>query len=573
MEFVITASYEDIFNDKRPEISNLLSGIPSSVILRLLSYFDSQLFLNEDLQTQFKLLKVLLKRQTIDSIISLIHNYGVLKKNAKESEISILSRLYIKSFIHYELINYRELPTLYDTTPTQELNIFKAYLIIASIKSSEIQNFCLRKSKKTEDDFFSTHTWPMIINQLDANTLINPIPQMIRGICLLNYLQYHSNYSKYVDSFLEKKELSNSWEYIITLSDIVQSSWDKSAKGDKRYSFNCPDKFESLFDNISIDPSEYRAKYLNKKEEYSLLKSKPLFKLNKTYYVLDWNFMPNKIYEGLIFDFYNESGIKELKSLNSIPKFKKLIGYEITEKLIFRTLLRIIFKDKYSKLIFSEKDSNGEPDAYYRKGNNVILFEIKDSFFPTSAINSSTFEDIKSAIDEKYNTDKKGTGQLLKQMNRVKDNSFEDRDYNSLKLKARNFNIYPVLIYTDKFFGMGGVSNYLIKELDNRINQADLRKSFKKINNLTFLSLDYLILHSKFLGNNNFIKIIDKLHQVIDDRKKKEERIKEVPVLLRYNENIEQILKESHKTEDNKEMDIEEIANALNITEGLPKGE
>lgn len=79
MEFIITTSYEDIFNDKRSEISELLSEIPSSIVLRLLAYLNCQLFLNENIQYQFKLLKELLKRQKIETIISLMHNYGVIK--------------------------------------------------------------------------------------------------------------------------------------------------------------------------------------------------------------------------------------------------------------------------------------------------------------------------------------------------------------------------------------------------------------------------------------------------------------------------------------------------------------
>lgn len=84
MEFIITPSYEDIFNDKRPEISELLSEIPSSIVLRLLAYLDCQLFLNENIQNQVKLLKELLKRQKIETIISLMHNYGVIKKMQKQ---------------------------------------------------------------------------------------------------------------------------------------------------------------------------------------------------------------------------------------------------------------------------------------------------------------------------------------------------------------------------------------------------------------------------------------------------------------------------------------------------------
>jgi len=571
MEFIITPSYEDIFNDKRPELSELLSDIPSSVVLRLLSYFDAQLFLNEDIQTQFKLLKNLLKRQTVDTVINIIHNYSVLNDNAKNVEYSIFSRLYFKAFIHYILINYSEMPSIYDTTPIQELNLFKAYLIISTIKNSEIQNIYSKENKEIEGDFFPTHTWPMIINQLDVNIKINPIPNIIRGVCLLNYLQYHSNYTKYVECFFNKKGLTNTWEYIIQLLNTVQLSWEKNDVGTKSCYFTCDEKFNALFDSISINPYEYRDNYLNTKEEYSLLKSKPLFKYKNQYYVLDWNFIPNKIYEGLIFDFHCESGIKELLTLNTIPKFKKLIGLEITENFIFRIILRTIFStDKYCKLIFPKDNSAGEPDAYYRKGNNIFLFEIKDSFFPTNAIKSSTYEDIRSAIDGKYNNNKKGTGQLVKQINRIKDNSFEDLNYYELKLKVHNFNVYPILIYTDKFFGMYGVSNYLIKEFNKKIEQFELRKSFKKINNLTFLSLDYLILHSKFLSNNSFIKILEKLHKTIEDRENKSKRIKEVPVLFEFNKNMELILEESYKTDNDKEMDIKKIMLLLNMTEGLP---
>ncbi|MEA4985252.1 hypothetical protein SDC9_42967 [bioreactor metagenome] len=570
MAFVITPSYEDIFSDKRPELSELLSDIPSSDVLRLLSYLDAQLFLNEDIQTQFKLLKVLLKRQKTDTVINIIHNYEILNENAK-TEFSVFSRLYIKTFIHYVLINYQEIPSIADTTPTQELNLLKAYLVISSIKNSETHNIYNIGNETKESDFFPTHTWPLIISQLDVNTKINPIPNIIRGVCLMNYLQYHSSYSKYVISFLNKKGLTNTWEYIMLLSSTIQLSWTKNDAGMKNYFFVCDDKFSALFDYFSINPSEYRERYLNKKEEHSLLKSKPLFKYENQYYVLDWNFMPNKIYEGLIFDFHSESGIKELSTLNTIPQFKRLIGLEITEKFIFRTILKAVFSDKYCKLIFPKDNSAGEPDAYYRKGNSIFLFEIKDSFFPTSAIKSSTYEDIKNAIDEKYNNDKKGTGQLVKQINRLKEKSYEEKDYQDLKIKVRNFNVYPIIIYTDKYFGMYGVSNYLIKEFDKKIEHIKLQKSFKKINNLTFLSLDYLILHSKLLSNNGFVKILDNLHKTIDDRKKKNDRIREVPVLMEYNKNMELILEESYKTENDKEMDIKEIMLLLNMTEGLPQ--
>lgn len=570
MDFIITPSYENIFGGKKPELSKLLLDIPSNVILRLLSYFDAQLFLKEDIQTQFELLRQLLKRQSIGTITRILRNYEELRGEDKETEYAIFSRLYIRAFIHYILVNYRDIPDFYDTTPEQELNLFKAYLIISSIKNSETHNLYNDEIVGNRDEFFSTRTWPLIINQLDVNSKINPIPNIIRGICLMNYLQYHSEYKVNVEYFLNKKRVSSSWDYIMLLLNTIQLSWTKNHKGIKNYYFICDDKFDVLFYSFCVNPEEYRDRYLNQKEEYSLLKSKPLFKFEKQYYVLDWNFMSNKIYEGLIFDFHNESGIKNLEDLETIPKFKRFIGLNVTENFIFRSLIKTILQDKYSKLIFPEDNSKGEPDAYYRRGNNIILFEIKDAFFPVKAIKSSTFEDIKGTIDEKYNNSQKGIGQLIKQINKLKEKSFEIENFNESRLKVRNFNIYPVIIYTDKYFAMPGISNYLIKEFNKVIEDNKIRTSFKKINNLTFVSLDYLILYSKFLKNNNFIKILEKLHKSIENKKKRNERFGDIPSLLEYNTNIELILEDVYKTEEDDKMDIQEIMSLLNMTEGLP---
>jgi hypothetical protein len=53
--------------------------------------------------------------------------------------------------------------------------------------------------------------------------------------------------------------------------------------------------------------------------------------------------------------------------------------------------------------------------------------------------------------------------------------------------------------------------------------------------------------------------------------RKKNDRIKEVPVLMEYNKNMELIIEESYKIGNDKEMDIKEIMLLLNMTEGLPQ--
>ena len=63
--------------------------------------------------------------------------------------------------------------------------------------------------------------------------------------------------------------------------------------------------YKSLFEQFEIDIKEYQLKYSDDKKNYSGLKDKPILKSNQdTYIVFNWNFITNKLYNGLVFDFY-----------------------------------------------------------------------------------------------------------------------------------------------------------------------------------------------------------------------------------------------------------------------------
>jgi len=566
---ILTPSYEDIFDGPKPKLEDILKRTSTAILIELIAYIDAQLYPNATWNKQVNILKHYLSRQPVNLRNKIFAKFDLFKFKNGNNDISLFSRIYLKYFLHAVLLNDNNL-IADDTSPTQELDFFKAYLLIQSE-----QNILATKRYKIErqssnGDFFPIHTWPILINQFDIQIIVNPIYNLIKGVCFLNYLQFHSNYSKYVISFLNKNNKPNSWEYLMTIFGLLQKTLKNNKANCNNYFFTCSKELQLLFNHLTLTVDEYKRKVSSNKENFSLFKAKPLMKHGERYIVLDWNLLMNKIYDGLIFDFYNTSGIKTNQDFDTLPKFKKFIGNEITEKFLFQRLLNKILDKKHCKLNLPEYDDQGEPDGYFRKNSSIVLFEIKNAFFPASAIESCTYQDIKNTIDLKYNNKKKGIAQIIKQIQKLSQSPFYFDEYRG-KIKTKNLQIYPVMIYTDKHFGMPGVSNYLNNEFNLKLDSLNLRQNFKKIQNLTFIDFDLFIRFHKYLNTHGFIQTINSLHSELKKRKRNSSRGKQIQDFLDFNESQDQIFQDLNLMKREKEHNLKELINLLELTEGLPK--
>lgn len=572
MQITLTPYYKDIFNEEVPDLKKLIAEVPTKVLVAYLSYLNSKLYLNSSIEHQIEILNEMLKRQNSETKHQIKENIKrFISTNKGNREIGLVSNFHLLSLIHYSLCSYSEFDII-DTTPAQELNIFKAYMVIVNQKSNESSETYQREREIKEGDFFPKHTWPVLLNQMEATPHYEPISDLIRAMCFFNFLEYHSIYSEYVKKFVKNNGQNGTWGYVMSIMSIMAQRWNNE-NNNRNASFliNCDDNTKPLFESLCLNPITYGLIYKDKKENHSLIKATPLFKYMGRYIVLDWNYFSNKLYDGLIFDFFNRSGIKGIKEVNSIPKLKKVIGKDITEGFTFQKLLTGIFNKKYTSLQFPINDSNGEPDGLYREGNKIILFEIKDAFFSSSVLTSNSYQQIKSEIDKKYNNQKKGTGQLLKQIQKLKEGSFENKSYAQLCKKPRNLKIYPVIIYTDIHFGMPGVSNYIIDEFEKQVSLMNLKNSFRRIEKLTFLSLNFFIQNFNCIKEIGLINIIEMLHHELDKRKKKHELKREIKYLFNHNNPPEQIIQEKMDCGSIEKMDFKELAQVLNLTEGLPE--
>jgi hypothetical protein len=576
MKMAIVPRYADIFDEPVLELDDLLKDISSEAIIGLLTMIQAKLHLDSaDFKVQAEILQLFLRRQSLATQ----HRIGLKlmesRKDRGADAYAIFSELHTLEFMHYSLGHYQEIPMGDDTTPDQEYRLFKAYIIFIE-KRQQIDEGIFDENRHHTVDFFYKNTWPLLSSQYEAGHIINPFTEMIRGIVLFNFLEFNSPYAESIRQFLAKRGHTNSWNYVFALLNVIQHSWKQSERNQDKSSsaiISVTEEFKPLFDSISMDVQNYAATYAADHRNYSGIKDKPIFRYGEnSYFILNWNFLHNKLYEGLLFDLYTHSDISSAGGFKTFPNFKQYVSEEVTEGILFKKLLRASLQKKHSVLLFDEKTTPGFPDAYYRDVGDVILFEIKDAFFPANAINTTSFQAIKDAIDAKYNQDNKGTGQLISQLQHILNTPFE-------KIKgykhSRNLTIYPVMIYTDHFFSMPGVNQYLQEAFVEKITKAGLMTKFKKIQPLVFVNIRFLINHLDLLRKNGtgFIDLFKLYYNEQARTQKKVRRTVDLNAYFDCYQTFEMAVK--YKYGDvmyRQEGYVKTVVDTLELTQGMPAG-
>jgi hypothetical protein len=564
MKINTTPTYSDIFNEPEPDIDFLLKEIPSSMIITLLSYINSELYLKSDNKIQIKIFRKITERFDLKTKTEVYSNLNRLTQ--ENPSINVFTIKINLEFIHYVLVNYENFDYK-DSTPENELNFFKAYLLITKSVNEKYNPKDLSE-KPEKNQFFREFLWPIIVDQIDINQTSNPIVSLVKGLNLLNYFK-QSEYSENVDIFLRKNGEPDTWNYIFKLLSLLQNSWNQLDSEIPPFLIDEDNLFHSLFDTFILDVEEYKLKYKNGSNSYSGLKDRPLLKNKKKLIVLNWDFISNKLYEGLVFDFYNKSEIKNVSKFENFTNYKNLIANQVTEKSLFEKILPKYLKGKNTILKFDDNITQGFPDAYFRSGKYIFLFEIKDAYFSAAAVNSYSHIKIKEEIDKKYNTKKKGTGQIIKHLEKLTQNPFENKSYRELKIKTRNLIIYPIIIYTSSIFESSGFNKYLIEEFENKvsINENNLDNSFGQIKNLTFMSLSFLINNLSNADKFDFKDIIDNFHYKVKEIEKKHNKTNKLDLLHKSNNNFEYFSKEylSKKNVNSSKPIFKEIVETLEL--------
>jgi hypothetical protein len=571
MQLVLTPYYSDLFPGEQDKLEDLLAGIPSLLVLQLIAMIDAELYSrDEGNATQLKVFNLVLQRQSNERRLLILHN-AVDRQPEPNTQYRLFTRHYNLNFIHYVLLHFQEIDDR-DLTPQEEFNIFKAYFLVA-------QEFGQAPSSHNEkhvfdQDYFGKMMWPSLIDNFEIGHPVHPYFNMLRGVVFLNYLQYKTPYRPYVDQFLRRYNKASTLNYVFDVFSILTVNYQSLKVTNKSFAaFVLPQSegFDALYEHFTMDLSQYQQRYSDKKANYSGIKAKPLLKLNKNIWiVLNWTFLSHKLYEGLLFDFYETSGIASEKQFHNIIELKRFIGENITERHLFKKLAQNTWNQKFEVLLFDDGKAQGFPDTYYRRGNRVFLFEIKDSFFASNTINSFSYEEIRAEIDKKVNSSDKGTGQLVKQIKRLIKGPFEtSQQYRH----TEDLEIYPIIVYTDVHFGMAGVNEYVGRCFSQMLTEANVRPCFKKIWPISMIHIDHLIEHFSLYRQQktSLDKWVEYYHNQISARRKKHDRLRRLELYQEIFDVFENVTRPLGKTKKVGRKFIEWTNEVLDLSEGLPQ--
>jgi hypothetical protein len=529
--------YTQLFNEETPDFKEVSKNISSIQIIKFLSLINSVLWKDGSLDSQISLLKMFISRADMEFKKSILDNLAIaLFNNSKEeNKANIFDIVYTTDYILYELNNYRELE-FNDLTPEIELDILKSIFSFNKTQD-EIWAKTQTSDAKNEVDVFRKNMWPLVFKQFTFSFKKDFITESIKGLALLNYFDNTEEYRMYSSNFIKYIKGKTYLQYIENHFKFIMYSLLDEQDPFKRIIFKLEN--DHFLRDYTFDIDVYKKE---NKSDINILKDKPIIEVWKNHFmILNYNFLHNKLFEGLIFEFYNKSGIS--KKYEHKPDFFNIIGHNVIEKMLFRVLISSIFNLKHIKVVFDNK--NGFPDVYVRINNNIFIFEIKHAFFPISVVTSFSFKEITSVIDEKYNTDKKGTGQLIKYIKEIDNFTYEKELKAQTKIKSKNFNIYPILVYTDHHFSVPSVGKYLEEEFEKKILNTNLRSRFKKVHRLSFVNLDFFIENLGLLKKeNNFNVLMQNYHNSINKIQKKLDKTRDINLHFAVNNNFETITAE-----------------------------
>lgn len=497
MGFLLIPRYEDLIDEPIVELNEILLKIPTKALLTCIAVLNARIDAKvPDIDTiKFFFYRIPLKlREVLPKIIRFYRSEN--RKFSVFSKIH-LCRLAIASVANPNLSEE-------DTTPEEDWLIFKAYLLLINQYNEDQENI-LNRDFNNQLDPFNNLAWPSITDQYQFQSPKMDLFDMMRTLTLVDGL-LEMNYEQELKKYSTQIGLPI-LDYIVNLFNIIN---DKNyiKLGEREtpsFFFKIDEKYSYIFSDLVID-IEKIANEEGFNDNYLALKKYPLLSLdNGNYIILNRDFLRNKIYNGLLFDFYNRSGIKSAYKI--FADFKSKIGKEIAEKRLFKSLLTSIYSNTHHICIFSENDSH--PDCYLRDNHRIFLIEFKDYMMSSKVIQSFDADKFKNEIDLKFVQNEKGrpkgVSQLANQVKSLWENEYEFDPIYTRGFKKSKIEIYPLVIYTDYQYSIPGINKYLSEIF---LNLIDSEIKFKNVYEPVLININFLFLYSQYIPKNRLDNLI-----------------------------------------------------------------
>ncbi len=491
MKAQILPVFKDIFpEEEQPILQDIIKTIPTDTLIKISCHINSQLYFSKErLKTEIKIFVHLIERIKDDKIRNAPYNNFIkFQKKLEGQDLAIFPLPHTLKLIELAYLS-EYIPNEVKTTPEQDLDILKILLILNSgANDKTIQIFDGIDISNNESIY--KIFWASLLPNSTILLRKDLILSLYKSISFFKFL--NDNYPKYLNQYLEINKVDVYQRIPIKLFELYSNGYNKEQ--DFFYSYFNKDVVaqNQIVANLTLEIENFsREEFLSKKMQMNFkgIRTFPILKSKaEEYNVSNWNFIIEKFYEGLVFDFYNKTNIKEIKELKSFEDYKGKMGDYFTN-VFFMNLMKEMFSH-HPIVCLKEKERNDrcDYDFYIRIKNNVFFFEFKDILFP---INES-YEDIKNTIDKKLVDNKKGIKQIIRQIKNFNQDYtvFDDLEKDGITLN--DIVVFPILVYSDNAFGMTGINHYLNNLFEAELNKEVGNRGFD-VKPLAVMSLDFLM--------------------------------------------------------------------------------
>lgn len=509
-----TSGYRDLFG-QATTIDSLLSGISSNSVIKVISWINAQCLSSATpIERDHEILAMVVRHLGKQEVAHLVH--GLVRSSGNQEDPRVFHSLYLTYFLHYELTHYRDIPDE-PVGAEEELRIFKAYLVIVDIYNDEMRIPDVEKNLP-DDEFFSQRLWPSLFKQYEFTRSVDVLLALIRVHLLFDELgkTSHSSYSvKYFEQYGCKTKL----EFIHRIFEIIQVS-TKSVDNKNKTSHlrDVPKEYHALLNSLShpvvcSDDSDWKAKSLKSMKQY------PLFKAGlDEYHVMNWNFLYRAIYQAIIRDFYDCSGIS--KHFRHYMNFKSWVGKEVTEKRLFHGMMEMIYAKTTEKVVFEEQMTEDKPDAFIRQRRNVVIVECKDTDVGDIHEADFSYATFVQDLEKKHFRNEHGKAKSILQLNRnineIMTGQYPKEFYGDYR--PSDLWVYPVLLCDGYLYSAPGINDSLSRLLEG--------SRTSKSAPLVVCTIEYLFRKIIDLRGNGLLSLL-KTYQ--DERRMRMKRFQATP--------------------------------------------
>lgn len=505
--------YKDIFPDAPVvEPEEFLKQIPSQAVIRACCHINTELYLND---------------KSLDKEIEIFHYLiGRLGEEGKKYSIRLLEFIRNCSDKGIEIFPLQHTLEVIQrsfflnitggvqgVSAEQELALLKVLLLLNTETNSRVRKSLSYKLKDKHEKLYALF-WCNLLPSISFIQRRDPIIGMYRSLHFLEYLQTH--YPNYLKTYLDTNKLDAYQKIPIRLFEWYVNSHKEDKKS--FYSASTVEfvKQNGVIEQLTIALDTNRRDEFKKsgyKKNLKLVREFPIVQTSdKDVAVTNFNFLIEKFYEGLLFDFFKKSGIEN--KYGDLGTFKSQVGEKFAHEFLAQIFKKLFSKDGIVSYSEKERNENCNYDFYIRIRNCVFLFEFKDNLFAIK----EDYPSIKEIVDDRLLGDK-GIGQMVKQIEKLAAIPDVFEDYAQEGYSLKNLFVFPVLIYTDVAFGMNGINHYLSRNFTQKL-KPEVKDTFYHVYPLVTICFDYFLERYELFRNGkiDLVNLIHSYHTLMEGR-------------------------------------------------------